>query len=75
MQGTPPASKRLVPVCLFRASSLWLFSPGTPASFHKVKTDSDRYPDLFVFSVRFGKQTPLVFGEFFDRTLVWGVRC
>ena len=40
------ASKRLVPVCLFRASSPWFFSPGTPASFHKVKTDSDRYAGM-----------------------------
>ena len=31
MQCTPPASTRLVPVCLFRASSPWFFSPGTPA--------------------------------------------
>ena len=37
MQCTPLASTRLVPVCLFRASSPWFFSPVTPASFHKVK--------------------------------------
>ena len=48
MQCTPPASKRLVSVCLFRASSpwTWFFSSGTQASFHKVKTDSDRYAGM-----------------------------
>ena len=34
-----------VSVCLFRASSLWFLSPGTLASFHKVK-DSDGYAGM-----------------------------
>ena len=45
-QCTPPASKPLVSACLFRASWPIFFSPGTLASFHKVKTDSDRYAGM-----------------------------
>ena len=59
MQCTPPASKRLVSVCLFRASSLWFFSPGTPASFHKVKTDSDRYAGMTYSCPVFGSEKTL----------------
>ena len=76
MQCTPTASKRLVSVCLFRASSPWFFSPGTPASFHKVKTDSDRYAGMTYSCPVYGSEThiksPLVFWEFFDRTMVSG---
>ena len=76
MQCTPPASKRLVPVCLFRASSLWFFSPGTPASFHKVKTDSDRYAGMTYSCPVYGSETHIkphyFFGSFFDRTMVSG---
>ena len=59
MQCTPPASKRLVPVCLFRASSPWFFSPVTPASFHKVKTDSDRYAGMTYLCPVYGSETQL----------------
>ena len=57
MQCTPPASMRLVPVCLFRASSPWFFSPGTPASFHKVKTDSDRDAGMTYSCPVYGSET------------------
>ena len=72
MQCTPPAwsaSKRLVSVCLFRASSSWFFSPGTPASFHKVKTRLRplHWHDLFVSTectVRKLTLYPTIFWEF-----------
>ena len=32
--------------CLFRASTLRFFSPGTPASFHNSKTDLDRHAGM-----------------------------
>ena len=57
MQCTPPASKGLVPVCLFRASWLLFISPGTPASFHKVKTDSDRYAGMTSSCPVYGSET------------------
>ena len=57
MQCTPPASKRLVSVCLFRASSPWFFSTDTPASFHKVKTDSDRYTGMTSSCPVYGSET------------------
>ena len=72
MQCTPPASKWLVPVCLFRASSLWFFSPGTPASFHKVKTDSDCYAGMTYMCPVYGLETHIKPNLFCDRTMVLG---
>ena len=40
MQCTPPASKWLVSVCLFQASTPWFFSLGTPAIFLSIVTGS-----------------------------------
>ena len=79
MQCTPPASKRLVPVCLTRESLPWFFSPGTLASFHKVKTDSDRYAGMTYSCPVYGSDThikPHLFLESF-LTVQWsgGVRC
>ena len=56
MQCTPPASKRLVPICLFRASSQWFFSPGHSGFFPQGKNRLQplHWHDLFVSSVRFG---------------------
>ena len=54
----------------------WFFSAGTPASFHKVKTDSDCYAGLTSLCPVYGSEThikrltPLVFWEFFDSTMV-----
>ena len=57
-----------VSVCLFRVNLLWLFSTGTPASFHKVKTDSDRYAGMtprVQHMVRELTSIPIVFFFFF----------
>ena len=40
-----------------RSSSPWFFSPGTPASFHKVKTDSDRYAGMTSSCPVYGSET------------------
>ena len=72
MQCTPPTSKRLVPVCLTRASSPWFFSLGTPASFHKVKTDSDRYAGMPYSCPVYSLETHIKPHLFFDRTMVRG---
>ena len=72
----PSSFKGLVSVCLFGTSSPWFFSPGTPASFHKVKLDSDRYTGMTSSYPVYGSETHikplLVFWELFDRTMVSG---
>ena len=74
----PSSFKRLVSVCLFRAISLWFFSPGTPASFHKVKTDSDRYAGMTSSCPVYGSETHIKPTSFFGSfsTVQWsrGVR-